>query len=379
MEYGVVPNRVSRICGTCSAAHMLASTETIEKAFGVKVSEQTNKLRNLLMNSSHIRDHAMHLVFFVLPDIFGKESVFDFTGDLHKWVHKGLDMKEAGNYLSTIVGGRAVHPTFSTIGGFTSFPTKDQMQEAIKKLQKVRSPILELIEILYKDKRSFKRETNYVGLVNKDYNYMKGELKTAKGTIIPEEQYANHLEEVILPYTTTSGFKFEEEDFMVGALARLNVNKDSLHRNTKRDCVESLKIFPNNCIFNNNLAQAIETLHGVDLSIEILRDLIQTIKKETPVNFKIKAGIGVGVVEAPRGTLYHRYEIDKTGKIQKVELIIPTQQNIIHLEKDIAKYVEELLKEGISKEKIPLKIEEMIRAYDPCMSCATHFLKIDWE
>jgi len=107
MEYGLVPNKLSRICGTCSTAHLLASIEVIEKAFGVEVSEQTYKLRRLLMNSGHIRDHAMHLYFFCLPDIFEKESVFDFKGDLHKWVHHGLDVKEAGNFLATIIGGES--------------------------------------------------------------------------------------------------------------------------------------------------------------------------------------------------------------------------------------------------------------------------------
>ncbi len=378
LEYGLVPNKMSRVCGTCSAAHLMASTEAIEKTFGVRVSEQTYKLRRLMLNAGHIRDHAMHLYFFCLPDIFEKESVFEFKGDLHKWVHYGLDIKEAGNYLSTIVGGRAVHPIFSVVGGFTNFPTKPQMQEAIKKLEAVRDKVLEVIEVFYKDQRSFKRKTNYVGLVNDDYNYIKGKIKTAKGTLIEEEDFAKHLEKVVLPYATTSGFKFEGEDYMVGALARMNLNKDNLHSRTKKDCVEFLKIFPNNCVFNNNTAQAIETLHGIDLSIDILKDLIDTIKLEKPIDFQVKAGIGVGVVEAPRGTLYHRFEINDKGIIQNAEFVIPTQQNIIHLEKDVAKYVEELLKSGMNKDKISLKVEEMIRAYDPCMSCATHFLKIDW-
>jgi len=379
MEYGLVPNHVSRICGTCSAAHLLASTEAIENAFGIKVSNQTYKLRLLIMNGGHIRDHAMHLYFFVLPDIFGKESVFDFNGELHKWVHYGLEVKEAGNLLSTIIGGRAVHPTFSVIGGFTNFPTKIQMQETIKKLKEVRPKILELIGVLYKDKRIFKREANYAGLVNDDYNYLKGMIRTAKGTKIPEEKYAEHLEKVVLPYSTAEAFTWESKDFMVGALARINLNKNNLHKNTRKDCEEYLKIFPNDCIFNNNLAQAIETLHGVDFSIEILEDLIKTLKKEAPISFKVKEGEGVGVVEAPRGTLYYKFNINKSGKIKKANLVIPTQQNIIHLEKDVAKYVEELLEKKVDKKEISLKIEEMIRAYDPCMSCATHFLKIDWE
>lgn len=379
MEYGLVPNYVSRICGTCSAAHLLASTEAIENAFGVNVSNQTYQLRKLLINGGHIRDHAMHLYFFVLPDIFNKESIFDFKGDLHKWVHYGLDVKEAGNLLSTVVGGRAVHPTFSVIGGFINFPTKTQMQETIEKLKKVRPKILELIEVLYKDKTIFNRQANYVSLINEDYNFIKGRIKTAKGTIITEEKYAEHIEKVVLPYSTAEAFTWESKDFMVGALARINLNKDSLHKKTKRDCAKYLQVFPSDCIFHNNLAQAIETLHAIDASAEILQNLIKTLKKENPINFQAKETEGVGVVEAPRGTLYYKLNIDKFGKIKKAKLVIPTQQNIIHLEKDVAKYASELLQKGAKKEEIGLKIEQMIRAYDPCMSCATHFLKIDWQ
>jgi len=380
MDFALVPLKVSRICGTCSAAHMFAATEAIEKALGVKVSEQTYKLRRLLMNASHVRDHAMHLYFFCLPDVFGVESVFDFKGKLHGWVHDGLDVKDAGSFLATIVGGRAVHPPFSTIGGFTKFPTVEEMQEAIKKLEAVRPKILKVIDVFYKDRRTFKREANYVGLVNSDYNYLEGKIKTANGTIVEEKDFAKHLQEVVLPYSTASGFTWESKDYMVGALARVNLNKESLHVNTKRDCKEVLKIFPNNCVFNNNTAQAIETLHGVDLSIDYLKNLIETLNpNEKPVKVVAKESVGVGVLEAPRGTLYYKIEIDAKGKIKKADLVIPTQQNVIHLEKDIAKYVEELLKKGEQKKIISLKVEEMIRAYDPCMSCATHFLKIDWD
>lgn len=379
LEYGLVPNKMSRVCGTCSAAHLIASTEALEKAFGVKVSDQTYKLRTLMVNAGHIRDHAMHLYFFCLPDIFEKESVFEFKGDLHKWVHHGLDVKEAGNFLATIVGGRAVHPTYSVVGGFTNFPTKAQMQEAITKLEAVRGKVLEVIKVFYDDQRTFKRESNYVGLVNNDYNYIEGKIKTATGMVVEEEDFAKHLEEVVLPYATTSGFTWEGGDYIVGALARMNLNKDNLNPRTKADCKKFLDIFPNNCVFNNNTAQAIETLHGIDLSIDLLKDLINTLKIEKPVEFTVKPGIGVGVVEAPRGTLYHRFKINSQGKIENAEFVIPTQQNIIHMEKDISKYVEELLKKGMDKEKISMKVEEMIRAYDPCMSCATHFLKIDWE
>ena len=378
MMYNTVPNTMSRICGTCSSAHMLCSIEAIEKAFGLNVSEQTMKLRNLLIYSGHIRDHAMHLFFFVLPDIFNKDSVLDFKGDLHQWVHDGLDVKEAGNYLSTIIGGRAVHPPNMIIGGFTQFPTQEEIGESLEKLEGSREKILKIVDLLYKDKTTFKRKTNYVGLVNDDYNYLKGVIKTAYGTVIPEEQYGDHLEKVVLPYSTATGFKWESEDYMVGALARMNLNREHLNERTKKDTQKYMDIYPNDCIFNNNLSQAIEMLHEVDQSMEILQDLKKTLKPEKPLVPKPKKSVGIGVVEAPRGTLYYYLDLDEKGIVRKCDLCIPTQQNVIHLEKDIAKYVEELVAENKSKKEISMQVEKMIRAYDPCMSCATHFLKINW-
>ena len=378
LPYNQVPLTISRICGTCSSSHNLCATEAIENAFDLKVSEQTTKLRKLLSYGRHLRDHAMHLYFFVLPDIIGKDSVLDFTGKEKDWIHDGLHVKEAGNFLTTIIGGRAVHPPNAVIGGFTSFPTSEQMKETIKKLQEVRPRILKIIDLLYKDKTSFERKTNYVGLVNDDYNFQKGYVKTSLGTKIPEEKYGEHLQRVVLPYSTATAFKWESKDFMVGALARLNLNKEHLNPKTKKDVGEYLKIFPNNCIFNNNLAQSIEMLNEVDSSIDLLTHLRGLIKPEKPIQAKPRKAIGIGVVEAPRGTLYYRLNLNEKGVVTFADLCIPTQQNIINLEKDIASYIEQLLENRKSKMQISAQIEKMIRAYDPCMSCATHFLKINW-
>ena len=320
----------------------------------------------------------MHLFFFCLPDIIGKDSVLDFTGKEKKYIHNGLHVKEAGNFLASVVGGRAVHPPNVSIGGFTKFPKKEEIIEAIKKLEDCRDDILKIIEVFYNDSTTFKRKTNYIALVNNDFNFLKGYMKTALGTSIFEEQYAEHFKRIVLPYSTATAFKWESKDYMVGALARLNLNKKSLNTDTMKDTFKYLKAFPSDSISHNNLAQAIEMLHEVDSSIEILKEIQDTIKSETPIKPNVKASTGIGVVEAPRGTLYYQLKMDSKGIVANADLCIPTQQNIIHLEKDIAKYVEQLLSVGKKKEYITKEIEKMIRAYDPCMSCATHFLKINW-
>ncbi len=375
-DFNVVPTTMSRICGTCSSAHALCSIEAIEKAFGLHVTKQTYTLRKLLSNGSHLRDHAMHLYFFCLPDILKKDSVLDFEGKEKEWIHDGLHIKDAGNFLATIVGGRAIHPPNVAIGGFTKFPSQEQINEAMRKLEDTRERILKIMEIYYKDKTRFRRKTNYVALCNDDYNFIKGIIRTTKGSSIPEEKYRTHLERVVLPYSTATSFTWESKDFMVGALSRMNLNKKHLNRRTKRDTKEYRMVFPSNCVFNNNLAQAIEMLHEVDSSIELLSGL--KIKQEKPIKVKPRESTGIGVVEAPRGTLYHHLHINKEGKIVFADLCLPTQQNIIHLQKDLSKYIEHLLKKGLNRWEISSHAEKLIRAYDPCMSCATHFLKINW-
>ena len=373
---------MSRICGTCSSAHALCCIEALENALKVKPTEQTMRLRDLLVCSNHLRDHAMHLYFFCLPDVFGFDSVLDFPESKDSWIHDGLHVKEAGNFVSTIVGGRAVHPPNAVFGGFTKFPTMEEIDEAVKKLEDCRARILRVADVFYKDKTAFVRKTNYVGLVSDDYSFLKGHIEDTNGLRIEEADYGEHFERVILPYSTAYGIEWEGKEFMVGALARLNVNRKNLNVRTKKDVAEFLKDFPCDDTFNNNLAQAIEMLQCVDSCLDILGKFKESgIKEEKPLRGvpNPEGGVGIGVMEAPRGTLYYKLALDGAGIVQAVELCIPTQQNIVHLEKDIASYVEYLLGKGFEKAGISLEVEKMIRAYDPCMSCATHFLKIDWS
>jgi len=378
LPFNRVPMTMSRICGTCSSAHVLCSLEAIEKGFEVKVTEQTSRLRNLLINASHLRDHAMHLYFFVLPDVFGVDSVLDFGEKYHKWIHYGLDVKAAGNYLATIVGGRAVHPPNAVVGGFSDFPSKEEVAEAVKKLSDVRKDVVELIDLLYKRRREwvFNRKTNYVGMVNDNYSFLEGKIRTAMGSEVEEKDFAEHLERVVLPYSHASAFEFESKEYLVGALARMNVNKDKLNAWTVKDAEKTLGVFPSVNVFDNNLAQAIEMLSIIDNCVEILR---KPIVAEKLVEVAPKKSVGIGVVEAPRGTLYYRLDFSDKGIVTFADLCIPTQQNIIHMENSIAAYVELLLAKGLDKKKISFEVEKMIRAYDPCMSCAAHFLEVDWE
>lgn len=364
----------SRICGTCSTAHTTCCIEAVENALGVKPSPQTLLLRNLNMNGLMVRDHALHLYLFSLPDVFGVDSALKFGKKEHRFLHDAFDVKAAGNHLCTLVGGRAVHPTLPLVGGFAKIPTNAQLKESVKKLKSIREKVIDLIEVFHECDFNFETESTFVGLKNNDYNFIGGDICSSQGHCIPEKDFWDHLNTVIVPYSQSPSFEFEGDYYSVGSISRLNLNKGSLHKKTKKDAAKALKIFPTNNIFRNNLAQAIEILHSIDSSIDIIKS--NDFKPEKPKKYKLKQSKGVGVIEAPRGTLYYMLSIDNQGLIKYGNLVIPTAQNQRIMEKDIKNFVPKVLSKP--KSFVELEIEKLIRSYDPCMSCATHFLKVKW-
>lgn len=374
-----LPQLLARICGTCSNAHLLCSIESCEQALEIKPSEQTILLRTLTMYGLMIRDHALHLYLFALPDIYKHDSFLEFdehNPEEHQLLHDGFAIKAAGNFLATIIGGRSVHAMYPAIGGFIHFPDKKEIDEAVKKLESIREAVVRLVKVFSQSPFHFDRKTNFMALVSDRYGFLNGYIDTGKGEHISEEDYRNHLEQVVLPYSQASAYQSEGEPYMVGALARMNLAKGKLHQNTQKTLGELLDFFPSTDIFHNNLAQAIEILHCIDDALEILRN--QEFKPEPVIKKQFRKAVGVGVIEAPRGTLYHHVEVGVDGIVTKGEIVVPTGQNQINIEKDVAVLVESFLP-NTSKEQIVFEIEKLIRAYDPCMSCAAHFLKVDWQ
>lgn len=374
-----IPQLLARICGTCSNAHLLCAIEACERALDIQPSEQTMLLRYLTTYGLMIRDHALHLYLFVMPDVYGKDNFLDFdenNPEEHQLLHDAFDIKAAGNFLATLVAGRSVHALHPTIGGFLHFPEKEGIKEAIKKLEEVRPAVLRLIKIFEELPWRLDRKTNYMALVPERYGFLNGKIKSSQGEIIAEENLRSHLEHVVLPYSQASAYKHEQESYMVGALARLNLAKDLLHPRTKDSAKSALAIFPSTNIYHNNLAQAVEILHSIDDSIEILSS--HEFVAEPVISKPPREAVGIGVVEAPRGTLYHKVELGSDGIVKRGEVIVPTGQNQINMEEDIVRLVEDLLP-AKSKEEIQFEIEKLIRAYDPCISCAAHFLKVKWE
>lgn len=375
-----IPAHLARICGTCSNAHVMAAITACEDALGIKPTPQTMLLRKLTMHGLMIRDHALHLYLFVMPDLYGKDAFLDFDDHdpvQHQLLHDGFDVKAAGNHLAQIIAGRSVHATYPVIGGFLQVPSKDHAMESVDELKAVRSAVLRLIDIFAKDNQKLDCKTKFMALVPEDsFGYLGGKIISSTGEVYEQKDFRKHLEHTVLPYSQASAYKYKGESYMVGALARINLAKEKLHPNTKESAKEALKLFPSTNIFHNNLAQAIEILHGVDESIDIISN--NNFVQEPVIKVEMKASVGIGVIEAPRGTLYHKVEIDKTGIVTDGEVIVPTGQNQLNIERDVGVLVEDLLNK-MPKDKIPMEIEKLIRAYDPCMSCGAHFLKVNWK
>jgi len=372
-----VPQLLSRICGTCSNAHLMAAIEAVEKTLGYTPTEQTKTLRRLTYHGLIIRDHALHLYLFVLPDIFNKDSLLEFDENdelQHKLLHDAFDVKAIGNQIAKLFAGRSVHAPLPVPGGFMKMPDESQFPDMINKLKQTRGAVLRLIEVYDKCDWNLELDTNYVALKTDKFGYLEGKLYDQDGLVAEEADFRRHLEHVVLPYSQASAYTFEGRPYRVGALARLNINKDALHENTKKDAKGALEKFPSHNIHHNNLAQAIEILHSFDETIDILEGY--KFKPEKPDKLEMKQAVGVGVVEAPRGTLYHRLEVDEKGIIKKGEVIVPTGQNQLSMELDMKAFIQDNL--DLPKEKIVHELEKIIRSYDPCMSCSSHFLKVNW-
>jgi sulfhydrogenase subunit alpha len=377
-----VPSFLSRICGTCSVAHLFASLMAIEGAQGITATEQTTALRRLAYDGLMIRDHALHLYFFVLPDILGVDSILDIPDDPddfgHTLLQDSFDIKRLGTDITNTIVGAAIHAPWPTVGGFLRNPEPTKFPDLVARLEAVRSQVLRGIDTFFGWNASLVRNTDYLGLHNETrFDYLEGDVVVnSKGRRIARSEFKNYLQYVQIPHSHAEGYRFSDtqEDYLVGALARINLSGELLHPRTKDDIASSLSAFPSNNIYHNNLAQAIEILQCVDDAIDIL-STIQLVD-EKPVRASAQAGTGVGLIEAPRGLLYHMAKVNEEGVIEDYDVVVPTAQNQINIENDLKDYFNENLDKD--EETLRVNAERIVRAYDPCMSCATNFLKIDW-
>ncbi len=378
----------SRICGICACAHSLASIQAAEDAIGFTPSEQTVKLRKLLLDLEILDSHILHIYFLVAPDLFGVKSFVPLVDTHNTVVRRALRLKKTCNDICDIFVGRHVHPIGCVVGGFTKLPRPKDLETMARLLESM-VPDLEATAGLIKDFRfpEFERETEYVALVSDDEEYplLMGDIGSTDGVRLPKKEYQSITNEFVVPYSTAKHTRLSRDSYMVGALARLNLNYAKLHAKAK-EVADFLGM--NRKVTNpylNTVAQLVECFHCLYHAREIVEHFMQVginYEEEIVVGLNemkripVRAGSGVGAVEAPRGTLYHHYEVDDYGRIVHVNCVIPTGQNLRNIEYDMRKLVPEILDR--SDEEIRLALEMLVRAYDPCISCSTHFLHVSF-
>jgi coenzyme F420-reducing hydrogenase alpha subunit len=351
--------------------------KAVEKAFGVEASEQTERLRQLATNGEFIKSHALHLFFLVLPDFLGRESVLDFSKEEQKFIEQGIALKKTGTEFVRLLGGRIYQTVSIRPGGFTKLPQENELRQCLKLLEAQRPMAIDAIKLFasFRDSFPFERETDCLALIDENYGFVKGKVKSSTGLSVEDERLTEHVHERVMPYSSAKQASLGKRDMRVGALARINLNQKALEPAAREIIAELGLKFPSHRIFDNNLAQAIELLHLIDSSIGLLKGF-RPMKEAVP-EIRPCDSEGIGVTEAPRGTLYHEYKFDQNGIVQRANIIVPTNQNAHTIESDLVEFIPSLL--DLQQESANLEIEKLVRAYDPCISCATHFLRVNWK
>ncbi len=383
------PHITSRICGICACGHTLASIQAAEDALGIKPTEQTTLLRKLLLHYEELDSHILHIYLLVAPDLLGVPSFVPLIKSNPELVRRSLKMKRLCNELCDILVGRHVHPISAVVGGFTKLPSYNDLEEMHKRLTELRADIETTVELFRKITFPiFERDTEYVALVNDEDEYplLYGDIGSTDGYRVSKYEYKSVTNEFIVPYATAKRTKWHRESYAVGALARFNLNHEKLHPKAKEAAL-ALNLKPK-CInpYLNTVAQIVECVHCVEDALRIIETLWQKgINYDEVVIPDInergilpqRSGEGIGAVEVPRGLLIHHYECDERGIFKNANCIIPTNQNTHNIELDMLKLVPEIINQ--SQEEITLALEMLVRAYDPCISCSVHMVKVNFK
>jgi len=374
----------SRICGICSPGHQLTSLKATEKAMGIQPSEQTILLRKILADAATLQSHILHVYFLAAPDLLNLPSVIPLVATHPDVVKRALRLKKLANDICDVVGGRSVHPNRMIPGGVTMVPTVSELKELQKRLKDAVPDILatvETVKSLAGNLPNFNRETEYISLRSKEeYAIYDGDIFSSDTGATKVDNYKKMTNEKVVPHSSAKHTSANRSSFMVGALARCNNNSDMLNETAQKAAKELGFKAPCYNPFFNNVAQVIEAGLVVQRMIEYIDKLIQMGPKEEPrPKIKVKAGQGVGSTEVPRGILYHDYTYDENGTVTGANCIIPTNQNFANVDDDMKKLVPELVDAGKSKGEITFALEVLVRAYDPCISCAVHFLEVRFK
>jgi coenzyme F420-reducing hydrogenase alpha subunit len=364
----------SRICGICAVSHKCAALQATETALDVEVSPQTELLRRIAFHGEVLSSHLLHIYFLAAPDLLGLPSVMPLINSQPEIVKRAMRLKQIGYDLAAMVAGRHTHPVAMTVGGFSYLHDPADMREMRARLVAILDDLEASVELFMTlELPDFERETEYVCLTRPDrYAFYSGEIMSSDGPVIPVAEYRDAIEEYMVDHSTAKWARWNREEYLVGALARVNNNYEQLHPSAK-NAAERLGLQPPvHNPYAMTVAQLVECVHCVEDAIKLIDEFTETgtDPDQQQAEVEPQAGQGVGAVEAPRGLLFHEYEYDEEGKCLTANHVIPTAQNQANLNRDMREFTPTIMSE--SPDRIQRMLEMLVRAYDPCISCSTH-------
>jgi sulfhydrogenase subunit alpha len=372
-SYKDVPDLSARICGICPMAYQLTSILAMEQLFDVSLPKPLVDLRKLMNLGEWLQSHSLHIHFLAMPDFYGFDSALQMASSHGDLLKRGMQIQEAGNTLMRLLGGRSVHPVGLQVGGFSALPTADAWDNARRQVNDAIPSAIALLKWTSElDLPDFSHDFVSVSLKGDSaYPINGGEIVSSDGLRITSEHYTDHFKEHQVRHSTAFYSLLDGKDYLVGPLARMNHNFDVLPDNIRQVARQLGIEFPSQNMFCSIQARALECLWSLFAAQQILQ--FECPKGDANVAYEIRPGECSFSTEAPRGLIFHRYEIDETGKVEACCIIPPTSQNQARIEQDLKYSVSQY---GLDKSDMELKqfCEQLIRNYDPCISCSTHFL-----
>jgi len=372
------PDITARICGICPIAYQMSAVHAMEDACGIRIDGPLRALRRLIYCGEWIESHALHIYLLHAPDFLGYESAIHMAKDYRDLVQRGLRLKKVGNEIVSLLGGREIHPINVGVGGFYRAPVKADLMLLVEPLKWARDAALETVswvaEFPFPD---FEQDYEFVALRHPDeYPFNEGRLVSNKGLDIGVHEYDEHFIEEQVPHSNALHSVLKTGGaYFVGPMARYNLNFDKLAP-LAQEAARAAGLGPQ-CgnPFRSIIVRAVEVLHACEEALRII-DAYEA-PKQSAMDVRPRTATGYGCTEAPRGILYHRYRIDGQGVILDAKIVPPTSQNQKIIESDLWKFVPKYL--DLPADKLTWQCEQAIRNYDPCISCATHFLKLKIE
>jgi sulfhydrogenase subunit alpha len=372
------PDITARICGICPIAYMASSAQAMERLCGAELTEPVRLLRRLIYCGEWIESHVLHTTMLHLPDFLGNDGAVELARDRRDLVELALRLKKAGNEVMRVVGGREVHPVNFKVGGFYRASTVSELRALVPELEWAREASFELVRLVAGlDFPDFERDYAFVALRQPgEYAIERGRIVSSTGLDIDVSEYEEHFTESHVERSNALHSTLEGVGaYLVGPLARYALNYDELSDGAKAAAEEAGLGPVCRNPFKSIVVRAVETLYAVEEALRI----IETYERpaEPAVECVPRAGTGHGCTEAPRGICWHRYELDADGVILDAKIVPPTSQNQKTIEEDLVGVVRDHL--DLPDDGLSHVCEQSIRNYDPCISCATHFLRLEVE